>query len=207
MSRGGLGAVGAISELRDIEIELENPRLREVSLELPGDEKLADFAHRVSRRREIEVLRQLLGDRRTAARDFAFVDALLDDLFELFRVDSFMLVETAVLGDDHRATEPGGDSADRYPSVVDPVVLPFAAQARLSLFHERGRLRGLRRERRNVGKRNPQPGDCRREEQADRDQKSTNHRARDYTPRSFDFREGGHESSPLVESRTSGGTQ
>ena len=64
-------AVDAVAPLDDVEVELEDARLPQLGLEPPRDDQLAQLADRVLRRRQIQVLGQLLGDRAAAARPAA----------------------------------------------------------------------------------------------------------------------------------------
>src|SRR5664279_6006012 len=57
---------GPRSELDDVQIELEDAFLRELPFEPPGDEELTELAPRRPRGGEVEVLGELLRDRRTA---------------------------------------------------------------------------------------------------------------------------------------------
>src|SRR5262245_44178533 len=77
-SRGGLRAPDAVAPFDDVEIELEDARLGQGDFEPPRDDELLDLSERVVRRREIQVLRQLLRDRAGAAWRLAPFHAVLD---------------------------------------------------------------------------------------------------------------------------------
>ena len=68
-ARRRLGAVDAVAPLDHVQIQLENPRFLQLGFEPPRDDQLAQLAQRILRRREIEVLRELLRDRAAAAHE------------------------------------------------------------------------------------------------------------------------------------------
>src|SRR5947207_16005558 len=82
---GRLDAVHAGPEFYDIEVALEDPPLGQRALELPGQDGLARLAQRTTRGREPEILRQLLGDRRGAARELALLERLGHRLAHVLR--------------------------------------------------------------------------------------------------------------------------
>ena len=85
---GGLGAPHARAEFYDVQVQLEDARLAERPLELPGEDRLLDLAQRVARRRQPEILGQLLRDGGRAARHLALVDRRADRLADLAEVEA-----------------------------------------------------------------------------------------------------------------------
>src|SRR5215468_3509479 len=105
MARRRLRAVDAAAPLHDVEIELENPPLAELALELKGDDHLANFPQRILRRVEIEIARELHCDRAAAARELALLPVALRRLLELIEVDAVVAEERRVLAQEDRFFE------------------------------------------------------------------------------------------------------
>ena len=70
-ARRRLHAVDAVAPLDHVQVQLEDPRLGQLGFEPPGDDQLAQLAQRIPRRRQIEVLGELLRDRARAAHELA----------------------------------------------------------------------------------------------------------------------------------------
>ena len=123
--RRRLRAVDAVAPLDHVEVDLEDARLAQRRLEPPRDEQLAQLAQRVLRRRQVEVLRQLLRDRAAAAEERALLEVPLERLADLLDVDPLVLPEAGVLRDEHGPLE-----CRRDPAVAHP---PLLAARRLAL--------------------------------------------------------------------------
>src|SRR5688572_19733166 len=96
MTRGCFGAIHTLAEFDDVQIDLEDPLLRQLVFESVCDHELLQLAHWIFTRREIEVLRQLLRDRRSAMREAAVRPVLPHGLLDSFDIDAFVLVEAGV---------------------------------------------------------------------------------------------------------------
>src|SRR6266850_5185019 len=116
---GRLGTVHAGPEFYDIQVALEDPPLGQRALELPGQNALTRLAQRVARRREPQILRELLGDRRGAARDLALLDRLRHRLADVAGGEAVVAKEADVLGHEHRALEVDGDDAGGHPAPLE----------------------------------------------------------------------------------------
>ena len=62
-ARGRLRSPDAVAPLDHVEIDLEDARLGQLRFEAAGNEQLAQLPQRITRRRQIEILRELLRDR------------------------------------------------------------------------------------------------------------------------------------------------
>ena len=120
----------------------------------------------IPRRRQVEVLGELLRDGAAAARELALLPVLLERLLQLVEVDALVREERGVLGDQHRALELRRDALVRHP----PLHLHGLAAGGRGLarpqIHERRRLGIGLRERADVGQRQVDPREdgepCRR---------------------------------------------
>src|SRR6185436_15477051 len=75
------------SELGDVEIELEDPLLRQAELEQHGEIRLERFAHEAAALPQEQILRDLLRDRRSAAQAVA-AGVVLERAVERHEVDA-----------------------------------------------------------------------------------------------------------------------
>ncbi len=100
---GGFGAIDPRSELDDIQIDLENPFLGELLFELMGEQCLFDLSQGIPGRREIEVLRELLRDRRGSAREAFVLPGVFECGFHLGGIESVVAEERGVFADQHGA--------------------------------------------------------------------------------------------------------
>ncbi len=123
-----------------IQIELEDSLLGELSLESSRDQQLPDFANGVLRRRQVEILRQLLRNRAGAARELHPLEVRLHRFLELLVVDTFVLPERAVFGHDHGAFELRGYSCVRHPPLDTARLLALLARLARPKLDERGGL-------------------------------------------------------------------
>src|SRR5262245_8142242 len=94
---GRLGPEHARTEFRGVEVELQDAAFVELPLELPGERDLLELPVGVARRREPEVLRELLADRRGSAGDLALVQCFPQGLFDLPDVESAVGEEVGIL--------------------------------------------------------------------------------------------------------------
>src|SRR5947209_4694016 len=82
-ARGSFRAVHAVAPLDHVQVQLEYARLRQLGLETPRDEELAQLAHRILRRREVQILCELLSDRAAAPQQAAVRPVDLERLLQL----------------------------------------------------------------------------------------------------------------------------
>ena len=115
---GRLNAERARAHVRPVEIELENLLLRQMVLEPKGEIGLLDLALDRPFIGEEQVLRQLLGDRRTALDDAGglCVDGQRADGAD--HVDAEVTEEAPVLGRQHRLDEIVRQLVERHGVVV-----------------------------------------------------------------------------------------
>jgi len=118
--RHRLGAVESRSGFGDVEVDLENPPLAPQKLDLRGEPRLEDLAHRIAPRPEQDVLRRLHGDGAGAAGPFAG-EPHFDLLAERLEVEAMVFAETIVLGGDDGGSEVNGDPFQRHPGSFDPL--------------------------------------------------------------------------------------
>ena len=108
-----------LAHLDHVDVDLQYPFLRQMVFERPGDEVLLHFAKRIARRREVEVLRQLLRDRRAAMRQLFVRPVFLDGFLQPFHVHRvvFEAEGRAVRADDllplHRRRRPASRGPGR----------------------------------------------------------------------------------------------
>src|SRR6185436_20234061 len=95
----GLDAERPGAELDQVEVQLEDPLLREMALEPAGDRELSELAPGGPGRREVEVLGELLRDRRAADLELALFPVLLEGAAHRVPVDALVLPEAGILGD------------------------------------------------------------------------------------------------------------
>jgi hypothetical protein len=148
--RGGASAVDAGTELDHVQVELEDPAFVERVLDLPGQDGLFELAERVAVRREPQVLDQLLGDGRGAARPLRVLQRLPDRAADLAPVEAAVGEEVDVLRDQDGALEVRRDGGVGGPADRDRPCASSRALALLVALDE-GRGRGrARRERLHV---------------------------------------------------------
>jgi hypothetical protein len=136
-----------------VQINLENAPLGECRLESSRDHHFLELAQGVLRRREIEILRELLRDRAGAAGELPFFPIGFERRANLREVDAFVIEKRAVLSHEHGPTQRTGDSRIRDPLLTNlkfPSVFSCLAFAQLD-EGGRGRIDGC--ERTNVGQR------------------------------------------------------
>ena len=97
---GGLGAPDAVAPFNQVQVQLEDPHLAQLGFEPPRDQELRQLAIRIARRRQIEILRELLRDRRSAAERLGAIPVGLERRADLADVDPLVREERGVLGDD-----------------------------------------------------------------------------------------------------------
>src|SRR5207253_260938 len=102
-----------------VQVQLQDPPLAQ-PLQPPGEEHLPQLAPESPLFTEPEVLRQLLGDRRSAAPEMAVLQRGGERDPGLLLVDPVVLEESRVLAVHHRADQPGGDAVERHPMLVAP---------------------------------------------------------------------------------------
>ena len=88
--------------------------------------ELAQLAQRVLRRRQIQVLRQLLRDRAAAAHEPPARPVDLERLLQLLEVHALVLPERVVFGDEDGALQVGRDVAVADPPLHAARRPPFA---------------------------------------------------------------------------------
>ena len=153
--RGGLGAPDAVAPFDDVQVELEDPDLGQLRFEPARDHQLRELALRAVRRRQVEVLRELLRDGRGAARGHAAADAVFERHAQLVEVEAVVLPERGVLRHDHGALERGRDAVVAHPSPRRPPRLAAGGGLARAQVHERRRAGILLLERSHV--RQPDP--------------------------------------------------
>src|SRR5437764_632617 len=145
--RGGDAEVGAArrvrapharAPLRSSEIELEDPVLGQRELEAQRGHRLLQLPQRIARRREVQVLRELLCDRARAAQPLAVVPRRRDRphqapaavraerVGDLGRLDAVMSAKPRILSDDDHALQQRRDVAVK---VVDLGLTPSPSLA------------------------------------------------------------------------------
>ena len=144
-ARRRFAAEDAVAPLDHVQVDLENPALAEAGLEPPRDEQLAQLAHGNARRRQVEVLRQLLGDGAGAAREAAILPVAFERGLDLVEVDAVVIEERGVLRDDHRALQMRRDLPVGHPAVADAELALLRLRLSHPQFHERRGLRVLLR--------------------------------------------------------------
>ncbi len=170
MPRGSLRPEDPVPPLDHVQIDFENPRLGERRLEAAGDDELAQLAQRAARGRQVEILRQLLGNRAGAANGTTLLPVDAHRLAKLFQVDPLVIPECSVLRHQNRPLQRLGDSGIRDPSLDVAYALPFTGRRGGSQLHERG-CRGIRLgEYADVGKRQVDVGEGSKGDRAEYDE-------------------------------------
>src|SRR3989441_962525 len=133
-----VGAVDSVAPFGHVQIQLQDPPFAQ-PLQPPGKEHLPQLAPESPLFTEPEVLRQLLGDRRSAAPETAVLQRGGERDPGLLLVDPVMLEESRVLAVHHRADQPGGDAVERHPMLVAPAgAAPLARLVHASLDQRGG---------------------------------------------------------------------
>ena len=101
----GLDPVGALAEIHRVQVVGEDLVLREPMLHLQGERGLVDLAAEVLGIAGVEVLHELLGDRRAALDHATVRDVDREGACERVRVDPAVVVEAAVLDRDGGVTD------------------------------------------------------------------------------------------------------
>src|SRR6185437_2026414 len=116
-----------------IQVQLEYAALVEDRLEHQRDQRFLRLAPIASLRREKQILRELLRDRRSAGNDASAPHVLVERLLDSVPVEAFMLDEFRVLRGDDGTLQLG-----RYPVVSNPLVgEPRAGTACMQLGESR----------------------------------------------------------------------
>ncbi len=137
--RGLLDAVGAVPEVDLIRIELEDLVLREILLDLDGQEGLVDLAAEALLRREEDLFGELLRQRRRPFDLLAGNDVLDRGAHERLRVDAAVIDEVGVLGGQDGLVEPRRDVAlGHHDALLDRVLGEADAVAVVDAGDDRG---------------------------------------------------------------------
>ncbi len=136
--RRRIGAVDPVAPLDHVEVDLEDPRLLELGLEAARDDQLAELPDGIPRRREVEVLGELLRDGARAAHE-----AQLHGLLQLVVIHALVLPEGRVFGDQYRALQVRRDPAVRDPALHAARRLPLRTRFMRAQLDEGGRGRIL----------------------------------------------------------------
>ena len=102
---GSLDAVGALPEVHGVEVVGEDLVLRVAMFHLQGERGLVDLATEVLSIARVEVLHQLLGDRRAAFDDAAVADVDGERACQREQVEAAVVIEPAVLDRDGRVPD------------------------------------------------------------------------------------------------------
>jgi hypothetical protein len=94
------------------------------------------FRMRVARRRQVEILGQLLRDGAGPPRCVALLERVLQRLADLFHVDAFVSEEGAVLRDDDGPLEVRRDPPVRHPPLHLTDLASLGAGLRRAQLHE-----------------------------------------------------------------------
>ena len=129
--RGGLDAYRVVEEVEVVEVEGDDFLLGVVALELDGDDPLDGLLEQSLGRAAcclgVELLGELLGDGRSAARAFLSEQSALDDgASEGYEVDARVVVEAHVLGGYQCFDEMGRDLGVGHADAVLAVEVPCA---------------------------------------------------------------------------------
>src|SRR3989454_1566497 len=104
-ARGGLHAVGTLTEVHRVEVLLEDLTLRILVVQAVGEDELLGLALQVALVAEDPVLDELLRDRRPALTDLSFGQVLDERARYAAHVDARVLPERLVLGGDDRVDQ------------------------------------------------------------------------------------------------------
>lgn len=141
MASRGFGPVHAASPFRDIEVQLEDPRLGQPVFERAGDQSLAGLAKQRALGRQIQIFRQLLGNGAPASLEFTRFEIVQRGVANAFPVESLMDEEGGVLGRDHGALQLGRDPAQGCPDPLSLAGASLFGSFCQPMVHERRRSR------------------------------------------------------------------
>ena len=115
-----LDAVRAVPEVDRVQVRGEDPVLRPVLLELPGQGRLAHLARDRLLVPDVRVLDELLRDRRAALDDSLLADVLPESACDAAHVDAVVLVEALILDRDDRLAHDRRDvlGADEHAALL-----------------------------------------------------------------------------------------
>ncbi|MNS57828.1 hypothetical protein D3C72_907270 [compost metagenome] len=108
-ARGGREAVGAVAQVDLVHVELKDLVLGELGFDLERQQQFVELARIGLFRRQVEVARDLHGDRAAALRLGALDDVGQHRARHAHPVDAAVAVEAVVLGRQHRLTHDGGN--------------------------------------------------------------------------------------------------
>ena len=146
--RRRVDAVGAAAEVDAIEVELEDVGFRQPRLEPQRQRELLELAREGAVGAEIEVLGQLLRQRRAALHGSPFAQVGDRCAHHAQRVDAVVVVEALILGGDHRVGNVARQQIERHVVVAAAALGDDRAVARQDA-HERRVL--LRSQRQRIG--------------------------------------------------------
>ena len=101
----GLDPVGPLTEVHRVQVPREDLKLREPVLELPCQERLVDLPAEALVVAGVQVLHQLLGDRRSALDDVSAPKIVDRGPQDRFGVDAMVRVEASVLDRNDRVSD------------------------------------------------------------------------------------------------------
>ncbi len=104
-----LRAVDAASPLDDIEVEFQNAGFAQAPLHPQGDQGFRQFSPEGFLGIEVEIFRQLLGDRAAPAVEPARLHVALQRIPGRLPIDAVVPVELGILGDDDGVAQRGRD--------------------------------------------------------------------------------------------------
>ena len=159
---GRLDAVGAAAEIDAVEVELENVTLAELELEPERHDELLELAGQRALGAEIEVLRQLLGQRRSAFGEMAGAVVGIEGADKPDRVEPHMAEEAAVLGGEDGIRYAPGQKVERNVVAACSALIDERAVARQDAGHGAGG-RGPHRQRIGQGQREVEKQDADRD--------------------------------------------
>ena len=119
-ARGHLDAVGAVSEVDRVQVAGQDPVLRPLPLELPGESRLLQLAADRLVGLDIGVPDELLRDRRGSLHELPARDVRPDSPQNAAEIDSPVLEESSILDGDDRLLHDRSDlgRADDDPALV-----------------------------------------------------------------------------------------
>jgi RNase P subunit RPR2 len=117
-ARCGFGAEDAVSPLDHVEVQLEDSALRQRRFQTARDHQLFQLADRIARRRQVQVLRQLLRDRACAAREAPLLPVGFQRRAKLLQIDAVVLEKRCVFGHEHRTPQVTRELRVRHPPLV-----------------------------------------------------------------------------------------
>ena len=168
-ARRRFAAEDAVAPLDHVQVDLEDALLGQRRLEPPRDQQLLHLAHRIARRRQVQVLRELLRDGAAAAQELPFLPVLLERRLDLVEIDAVVIEEGR--RPRSRSRRASGIGEIRLYGTHCCRIANFRPASRASsiaqLHERRGRRIGLR-ERADVGQRQVDVGDVGEAEHCER---------------------------------------